>query len=156
VQSGEDFLAACSECHYAANLEVAISKPDGAGADPAKTPAHEAIPTPNQRTIEEVSAFLGASPDRFLKSLLYVAENEVIMAVVRGDHEINEVKLARAIGVGEVFLAGAEDVKKATGAEVGFAGPVGFRGRLVVDRDAAAVIDGITGANRTDYHFKHV
>jgi prolyl-tRNA synthetase len=91
-----------------------------------------------------------------LKSLLYVADTEVVMAVVRGDHEINEVKLARALGVGEVFMAGAEDVKKATGADVGFAGPVGFSGKLVVDRDAASIIDGITGANRTDYHLKHV
>jgi len=156
VQSGEDFLAACSKCDYAANLEVAVSAPLATVGDADKTPANEAVHTPSQRTIEEVSKFLGASPERFLKSLLYVADGQVIMAVVRGDHEINEVKLARALGVGEVFMAGAEDVKKATGADVGFAGPVGFQGKLVVDRDAASVVDGITGANRTDHHLKHV
>jgi prolyl-tRNA synthetase len=78
------------------------------------------------------------------------------MAVVRGDHEINEVKLAQALGTSEVFMAGAEDVRRATGAEVGFAGPVGFSGRLLVDRDAASVVDGVTGANETDQHFVHV
>ena len=78
------------------------------------------------------------------------------MAVVRGDHEINEIKLARAAGVNEVFLASPEDVKKATGAEVGFAGPVGFGGKIFVDRDAQNVVDGITGANESDYHFEHV
>ena len=69
---------------------------------------------------------------------------------------INEIKLAKALGVGEVFLAGAEVVKEATGAGVGFAGPVGFKGKIIVDRDAQAVAVGITGANETDYHYKNV
>jgi prolyl-tRNA synthetase len=91
-----------------------------------------------------------------LKSLLYVAGEDVVMAVVRGDHEVNEVKLAHALGVGEVFLAGPADVQRATGAPVGFAGPVGFGGRVVVDADAAGVVDGISGANEADQHFAHV
>ncbi|MBK9000970.1 MAG: proline--tRNA ligase [Myxococcales bacterium] len=156
VQSGEDFLGACTKCQYAANLEVASSPAPARAGDPEKIPAPEKVHTPSQRSIEEVSAFLGASPDRFLKSLLYVADKAVIMAVVRGDHEVNEIKLARALGVGEVFLASAEDVQKATGAAVGFAGPVGFAGTLVVDESAASVVDGITGANLTDHHLKHV
>lgn len=156
VQSGEDFLAACTQCQYAANLEVASSPAAARSGDPEKTPPKEPVHTPSQRSIEEVSAFLKASPREFLKSLLYVAEKEVIMAVVRGDHEVNEIKLARALGVGEVFMANAEDVQKATGAAVGFAGPVGFAGRLVVDESAASVVDGITGANQTDHHLIHV
>lgn len=156
VQSGEDFLGACTKCQYAANLEVASSPAPARAGDPEKIPVPEKVHTPSQRSIEEVSAFLGASPDRFLKSLLYVADKAVIMAVVRGDHEVNEIKLARALGVGEVFLASAEDVQKATGAAVGFAGPVGFAGTLVVDESAASVVDGITGANLTDHHLKHV
>jgi prolyl-tRNA synthetase len=156
VQSGEDMIAACSQCQYAANLEVATTPPFPRRGDPAATPDSEKVHTPKQRTIEEVSKFLGAEPERFLKSLLYVADGEIVMAVVRGDHEINEIKLARAVGVNEVFMAGPEDVKKATGANVGFAGPVGFKGRLFVDRDAANIVDGISGANETDYHLKHV
>jgi prolyl-tRNA synthetase len=156
VQSGEDFLGACSKCQYAANLEVATSPAAPRKGDPEKTPATEKVHTPKQRSIEEVSSFLGAAPDQFLKSLLYVADKEVVMVVVRGDHEVNEIKLARALGVGEVFMANAEDVQKATGAAVGFAGPVGFVGKLIVDPAAANVVDGITGANETDHHLKHV
>ncbi len=156
VQSGEDIIAACNQCEYAANLEVATSPAFPQRGDPSKTPAMEKVSTPKQRTIEEVSAFMDAAPDKFLKSLLYIADEKVVMAVVRGDHEVNEIKLAKALGVSEVFLAGPEDVKKATGAAVGFAGPAGFKGRLIVDRDAASVVDAITGANESGFHLKHV
>jgi prolyl-tRNA synthetase len=118
--------------------------------------ACEKVSTPGQRTIDEVSKFLKAPPDRFLKSLLYVASGETILAVVRGDHELNEIKLARALGVSEVRLASTEEVQQATGAPVGFAGPVGFRGKVLVDAFAAAVMDGITGANENDAHLIHV
>jgi len=157
VQSGEDVIAACLQCDYAANLEVATSTPfPPRGPKPEAVPPVEEVSTPDQRTIEDVSAFLDSTPDRFLKSLLFVAGDDVIMAVVRGDHELNEVKLARVLGVNEVFLASAADIEQATGAEVGFAGPVGFRGRLIVDRDAASVVDAVTGANQTGYHLLHV
>jgi prolyl-tRNA synthetase len=156
VQSGEDVIAACLQCPYAANLEVATTPAIPRRGDPEATPPRELVSTPKQRTIEEVSSFLGAGPDRFLKSLLYVANNEVVMAIVRGDHELNEVKLAQALGVSEVFMAGPEDVRRATGAEVGFAGPVGFKGTIVIDRDASSVVDAITGANQTDHHLVHV
>jgi prolyl-tRNA synthetase len=157
VQSGEDVIAACLQCSYAANLEVATTPPmPRRGPPPEELPATEKVATPRRKTIDEVSDFLGASPQSFLKSLLYVAADQVVMAVVRGDHEVNEVKLARALGVPEIFLAGAADVENATGAAVGFAGPVGFTGRVIVDRDAASVSDGITGANETDAHLLHV
>jgi prolyl-tRNA synthetase len=155
VQSGEDFLAACNACDYAANLEVATA-PTPPPAAPETAMALERVSTPGQRSIEEVTSFLHARPEQCLKSLLYVADNQVVMAVVRGDHELNEVKLARVLGVSEVFMAGAADVERATGAAVGFAGPVGYRGRVIVDRDAAQVQDGITGANQGDCHLIHV
>jgi prolyl-tRNA synthetase len=91
-----------------------------------------------------------------LKSLVYRAGPEVVMAIVRGDHDVNEVRLARALGVAEVFLAGAAEVEKATGAKVGFAGPMGFKGKVVVDRAASLVPSGMTGANETDWHVKNV
>jgi prolyl-tRNA synthetase len=155
VQSGEDIIVACESCSYAANLEVATTRPLAASAD-AATPARERVHTPGHGAIEAVAKFLKSSPTRFLKSLLYVAGKEVVMVVVRGDHEVNEVKLARALGAAEVHLAGAQDVERATGAKVGFAGPVGFQGRVLIDRDAALVRDGVTGANETDYHLTHV
>ncbi|MBX3183419.1 MAG: proline--tRNA ligase [Polyangiaceae bacterium] len=155
VQSGEDILAACSACEYAANVEVAetTATPE---RGPAEPPAVERVATPTQRTIEEVSSFLGKAPEDFLKSLVYVAGDQTVLAVVRGDHEVNEIKLARALGVDEVHLAGPEEVRRVTGAEVGFAGPVGFQGRVVVDRDAASVKGGVAGANESGFHLLHV
>src|SRR5260370_925699 len=118
--------------------------------------------TPDQRTIEEVANFLGGEKGQTLKSLLYLAKdgphaNQVVMAVVRGDHELNELRLARALGATEVFLASDEDVERETNAKKGFAGPVGFApARLLVDRDAAAVGAAVAGANKTGYHLKEV
>jgi prolyl-tRNA synthetase len=156
VQSGEDQLVACASCSYAANLEVATSKPLPAEGSADGVPAREKLHTPGVGSIDAVSKFLKLEPKRFLKSLVYLAAGKLTLVVVRGDHEVNEVKLARALGAPEVFLAAAPDVVKATGAKPGFAGPVGFDGRIVIDRDAANVNDGATGANETDHHFLHV
>jgi prolyl-tRNA synthetase len=155
VQSGEDFIAACPKCEFAANLEVASAPPSAPPAT-GELAAREKVHTPGHGSIEAVSSFLKADPKSFLKSLVYLAGKDLVLAVVRGDHDVNEIKLARALGVGEVFLASPEDVKKATGAAVGFAGPVGFNGKVLIDPDAAAIADGISGANETDQHFVHV
>ena len=157
VQSGEDVIAACLHCDYAANLEAAKTPPlPRRGAAPETVPALEKVHTPGHGKIEAVAKFLNQEPANFLKSLLYLAGKELVMVVLRGDHEVNDVKLARALGVDEVHLAGPADVVKATGAKVGYAGPVGFNGRVVVDADAASLTDGVTGANETDHHFLHV
>lgn len=171
VQSGEDVIAVCEGCEYAANLEVATAGAQTSTSTPkaGDVPAREKIATPKKGSIEDVSAFLDRPPAHFLKSLVYVADEggddkrsgagaapTVVLAVVRGDHELNEVKLARALGVAEVRLADADLVKKASGAAVGFAGPVGYGGRIIVDRAAADVPSGVTGANETDYHFLNV
>jgi prolyl-tRNA synthetase len=157
VQSGEDQVAACLQCEYAANLEVATSPPyPRRGPDLSQLLPRERLHTPGHGGIDDVVAFTKLPKTSFLKSLVYVAGEQTVLAVVRGDHEVNEVKLARALGVAEVRLASGDEVRRATGASVGFAGPVGFGGTLVVDRDAASVSDGVTGANETDYHLLHV
>jgi prolyl-tRNA synthetase len=114
------------------------------------------VHTPGHGAIDEVSKLLGVAKAAMLKSLLYVAGKDIVMAVVRGDHEVNEVRLARALGVDEVFLAGEAEVERVTGAKVGFAGPVGFAGRVVVDRAASRVPAGMAGANETDWHLADV
>jgi prolyl-tRNA synthetase len=164
VDSGEDAIVACENCDYAANVEAAEAKPavqPGAGSVPASGKP-EKVPTPSQRTIEEVAAFFKVDKSKTLKSLLYVAKDGpragvVVMAVVRGDHDVNEFALARALKTSEVFLATDENVESETKAKVGFAGPVGFdRARLFVDRDAVAVAGGIAGANDTGFHLTDV
>jgi prolyl-tRNA synthetase len=159
VESGEDAIVACNACDYAANVEVATVRADGASAGRAAKegePALAKVHTPGHGGIDDVAKFLGVSPKDMLKSLLYVAGDSIVMTVVRGDHEVNEVRLARALGVPEAFLAAEADVKRVTGADVGFAGPVGFQGRIVVDRAASLVPSGVTGANETDHHLTGV
>ena len=134
VDSGEDAIVACDKCDYAANVEVATVKTvDEADVSAAAGTETKKVHTPGHGTIEEVSKFLGVAHKQMLKSLLYLADKQVVMAVVRGDHEVNPVRLARTLGVDEVFLATEADVEKATGAKVGFAGPIGYTGRIVVD-----------------------
>ena len=171
TQSGEDAIAVSDGSDYAANLEVA-SAADPRLAPPEREPASpvEKVHTPGHGTIADVARFLKAEPSRFLKSLVYLAARgepsprederlggvETVLVVLRGDHEVNEIKLARALGATEVFLANEKAVEDATGARVGFAGPVGFSGKIIVDRDASLVARGIAGANETDHHLVNV
>jgi prolyl-tRNA synthetase len=157
ADSGEDAIVACDSCDYAANVEIATVKAASDAEATGEAPAERSkVHTPKVSSIEDVSTFLKLPKERFLKSLVYAAGKEIVLAVVRGDHDVNEVRLARALGVDEVFLASDVDVQKATGAAVGFAGPVGFKGKIVVDRAAAAVPNAATGANETDQHFTGV
>ena len=159
AQTGEDWIVACNACDYAANVEVAQA---GSAAPPASRStepgALEKVETPNTRSIDEVVSFFGGETTaaHTLKSLLYVAGEEVCLAVVRGDHEVNELGLARHMGVEEVLLASDAAVKEATGTEIGFVGPIGFAGRIVADPDAVAVPNAIAGASETPYHYKNV
>ncbi|HEY1960095.1 MAG TPA: proline--tRNA ligase [Polyangiaceae bacterium] len=159
VDSGEDAIVACDKCDYAANVEVAeVKVVDPGRRAMATTIRMMKVHTPGQKTIEEVSTFLNVKPSDTFKSLLYVGEGskEVVMALMRGDHALNEVKLARVLGVSSVHLASEADVKAATGAELGFAGPIGFKGKIYIDRAAALVRNGVSGANETDYHLANV
>jgi prolyl-tRNA synthetase len=159
AQNGEDSIVACEKCDYAANVEVAETSEDFAFDDKTTdVPPRKKVPTPGARTIDEVVDFLkgGVRPQTMLKSLVYTAGSDTVMVVVRGDHAVNEIKLARLLGVPEVFLASDADVRKATNAEPGFAGPVGFTGKLLIDRAAANVARAVCGANETDHHYTNV
>jgi prolyl-tRNA synthetase len=161
AQSGEDAIAVCDSSDYAANLEVAAAYDPRLDAAPVAEGAQlpvEKVHTPGHGSIEQVASFLKADRGRFLKSLVYaLKEGGHALAIVRGDHEVNEIKLARALGASEVFLASEADVKRLSGAAVGFAGPVGWGGgRVLVDRDASLVPNGITGANESDHHLINV
>ncbi|MGB5375924.1 MAG: proline--tRNA ligase [Polyangiales bacterium] len=159
AQTGEDWIVACGACDYAANAEVAQAGP---AAPPASGTAEsqplEKVKTPDTRSIDEVVSFFGGGTTaaHTLKSLLYLAGEEICLAVVRGDHEVNELGLARHLGVEEVLLASDAAVKEATGTEIGFVGPVGFAGRIIADPDAVAVPNAIAGAGETPYHYKNV
>ncbi|MEO7096023.1 MAG: proline--tRNA ligase, partial [Polyangiales bacterium] len=160
ADSGEDAIVACDTCDYAANVEAAevgdVHELDRSQVERTLFSCEE-VHTPGKGGIADVAKFLQSEPSQFIKSLLYTTpDSSVIMACIRGDHEVNEVKLAKALGVAEVHLAAEGDVYKATNAKVGYAGPVGFKGRIVIDPAAAAIGNAITGANKTDYHLKGV
>lgn len=156
ADSGEDAIVACDTCDYAANVEIATVKAPVVADEGAIAEERQKVPTPKVGSIEDVAAFLKKPKSAILKSLVYLAGEDIVLAIVRGDHDVNEIRLARFLGVDEVFMATDADVQKATGARVGFAGPVGFKGKIVVDRAAAAVKNAVVGANETDHHFTGV
>lgn len=147
--AGEDRIARCTQCGYTANLEVAVSNPTEA---PAERTEMRKVFTPGTRTIEQVSAFLRIPPSRLMKSLLFVAEGRPVMVLVRGDYEVNEAKLEKALG-GPPQPASPEDVLRLTRANVGFVGPVGLKGvEIIGDLSIQGQTNLTTGANEDDHH----
>ncbi len=159
AETGEDQIVNCTRCDYAANLERAevrsgpAEKPVG---DASKEEPIEEVATPDQRTVEEVTAFLSVSPADLIKTLLFKADGEAVAALVRGDHELNEAKLRRLLGAEQVELADPALIREVTGAPVGFAGPVGLKVRVVADYAIGQMSLAVTGGNRQDLHLRNV
>jgi len=162
ADTGEDAILTCRSCGYTANIEkVEIAAPTPAPAAPQPhNAAPERVETPDQRTIEEVTAFLGVTPDRLVKTLLYMADGEPVAFLVRGDHELNEPKAKAACGAGVLEMADEATVRLVTGAAVGFAGPVGLGAGqnipIFADHALRGLGDLVTGANETGYHVRGV
>lgn len=157
ADSGEDAIVACDTCSYAANVEVAGVRAPVAAASAQPMSALEKLDTPKVKSIAQLCAFLSIEPAKTLKSLVYAAPSGALaLVVLRGDHEANPVAVARGMGVDEAFLADETQVKEATGTYSGFVGPVGFKGKLLVDRAAAALVDGVAGGNEKDVHLRGV
>ncbi|RMF73364.1 MAG: proline--tRNA ligase, partial [Planctomycetota bacterium] len=170
TDAGEDLVALSQNNDYAANLERATAAPLPADDEPPADVVE--VHTPGHGTIEEVCSFLGTQPKQMIKTLIYTAhapgeDGDVlrIVALVRGDHDVNEFKLNKVAGAAldldglQLELADARTIEDLTGAAVGFAGPQGLIDRLdllVVDRDVATMRNAATGANKTDYHVKNI
>ncbi|MBE3593267.1 MAG: proline--tRNA ligase [Thermoanaerobacter sp.] len=155
---GEAVIVYCDNCGYAANEEKAECLINQE-IDEEMLPK-EKVYTPTVRTIEELVNFLDITPDKFVKTLIYKAKDNVIAALVRGDRDLNETKLLNILGIREeeLELADASIVEKVTGAKVGFAGPIGLKGEvmIIVDNEIPEMRNFIVGANETDYHIKNV
>ncbi len=154
--TGESMTAICPGCGYAANDEVAQAVPSTGERDKEEELEMGKVHTPDVGTIEELTGFFGCSPERFGKTIIYVADNEPVAVMLRGDRDVNETKLKNHLGCGSLEMADAETVTKATGADVGFAGPVGLGARIVADPEIMEINNMITGANETDYHYRNV
>lgn len=153
---GEDEIAFCTGCNYAANTEKATSKLEDAEKEEEKE--LNKIATPDVRTIGELVTFFNTSNKKFAKTLIYKADGKVVAVMVRGDRSLNETKVSNALGgIMELEMADAETVLKATSAEIGFAGPIGLQvDTLLVDEEVTRMSNFIVGANDTGYHYENV
>lgn len=147
---GEDTLVLCSDCNYAANMEVAVSSPTRFNR---KSRPLEKVETPDQKTIAEVSAFLKKPPHALMKSLLFICDNEPVMVLIRGDHDVNEAKIQTGLGFA-VRQANPDEVLALCGTEPGFIGPIRLKKeiRIIADDTLKGEHDLTTGANEKDYH----
>ena len=153
---GEDDVVFCTVCDYAANIEKAEATPDIAKAE--ELLEVEKVATPDSRGIDEVSSYLNVSPKKTVKLLMYNIDGKIVGVVVRGDREVNEVKVSNAANAAtDIMMASHEEYKNATGCEVGFGGPVGLKvDLLLVDEEVKNMYNMIVGANETGYHLKNV
>jgi prolyl-tRNA synthetase len=156
--TGEDKIIQCQSCGYAANQERAeAGAPKAKNAPPAPdAPPYQAVATPNKRTIRDVCQFLGVDESTSAKLLVYLADGQPVAALLRGDHELNESKLRRAIGATAIAPADPATIEKATGAPMGFLGPVAIKIPLVIDHAIAAMPTVVVGGNALDVHYKGV
>lgn len=154
ADSGEDAIVSCTACEYAANVEKAEARLfPSEHAEPREL---EKVETPQKRSVEEVTTFLGIPASSLVKTLLCVADGEPVAALVRGDHDLNEIKLKHLLGCEELEMASEEIVERVTSAPVGFAGPVGLKIKIVADLTIQGMKNFVTGGNARDLHFKNV
>lgn len=158
AEIGEDLVVRCSSCDYAANQEAAVSKKSTVSDQKSEAPQTlEEVTTPGKHTVEQVSQFLKVPATKIIKTLLYETDRDPIGVLIRGDHEVNEVKLARATQAVHLRLAAAVTIERLTRAPVGFAGPVGLAGvRLVADPSVMDIRNGVAGANKAEAHVINV
>lgn len=154
AETGEDEIAYCTNCDYAANLEKASSKKLKLDIEPS-LPLEE-ISTPGLKSIEEVANFVGVPTNRTLKAVFYSADDELIFVVIRGDYEVNETKLKKLLKSSELRLATETEVKAAN-LVAGSASPVGIRGlKIIADDSITLGSNFVAGANKADTHLKNV
>lgn len=152
VQSdaGEDTVAHCEKCGYAANVEVAETAPAAIAGDKESKEVF-VIPTPTVKSIDELCVFLNIDESRCAKSRVYIVNNEPVLVLMQGNDEVNETKLEKALGSG-VRPAHKEELSGITGADAGSIGPVGFAGRIVADLRLKDRNNLFSGANKNDFH----
>ncbi|MBQ3060545.1 MAG: proline--tRNA ligase [Desulfovibrio sp.] len=155
ADTGEDTIAFCHECDFAANVERAEVVWQGT-ASAAACPPCEQTATPGAHSVEEVTSLLGVGAERLVKTMLFMVDGKAVAVLVRGDREVNDIKLKNLLKAQDVQLANAATVQALTQAPVGFAGPVGLEVPIYADLELQGSTDYITGANAADAHLLHV
>lgn len=159
ADAGEEAIISCTKCTYAANRERA------GGEEPLKAEISskeqkqiEKVSTPKMKTVEEVSRFLKSDPSKIIKTMLYHADGNIIAVLVKGNHEVNEQKVAAVLNMASITLILPETIEKLTGIPNGFAGPVKLKSniKIIADKEVMKSGDYIAGANEFDSHLIHV
>jgi len=154
---GEDTIAYSTESNYAANIEMA---PVVVAYEKEDKPllALEKVKTENQKTIEQVSSFLNAAADQCIKSLLFKVDEKYVLVLVRGDHEVNDIKVKNLLEADVVELAEAGETASVLGCSVGSLGPIDVKEdiEVIADNGVKSIVNGICGANEEDYHYINV
>ncbi|MFN0116904.1 MAG: proline--tRNA ligase [Elusimicrobiota bacterium] len=154
ADTGEEQIASCSKCGYAANIERAETKP---GIFPEEALKNlEEVHTPNAHKVVDVAKTLGIGAEKIIKTVFMIADSEPVVALVRGDHELNEHKFQRLLGAKLLRSAKDEEYREIAGCDVGFAGPMNLKAKLVADLDVMALFNAVSGAGKKDFHIKNV
>ncbi|MCP4714841.1 MAG: proline--tRNA ligase, partial [Deltaproteobacteria bacterium] len=158
ADTGEDVIVTCTACEYAANTEKAeINAVDAAPIQHDEFKALERVETPEMRSIEEVSGFLNVDASRLIKTMVFTSSDGPVVALVRGDHDINEVKLRNVLACDQLELAEEDVIESITKAPRGFAGPVGLKDvTIIADHGLQGGLNYVTGGNEKDMHIVNV
>ena len=157
AETGEDEIASCTECGYAANVEKAEIRVEDEERSEGEFAEMSTVDTPDARTIDEICDFLDRSPNQVVKTLIYRVDDAAVAVLLRGDHDANEIKIGDALrelelGGAEIDLASEKQIEEITGAPVGFAGPVGLEIPVIADKAVRPMINFVVGANQADAH----
>jgi prolyl-tRNA synthetase len=155
ADTGEDTIVVCKDCEYASNMEKAVVKLVDNGQKHALE-VMEKIETPGKRKVDAVCDFLSIEPTQLVKTLVFKADGNPVAVLVRGDREVEEVKLKNLLGVADVEMADDKEVFDATGVPTGYLGPVGIAIRTVADQEVAAMQNFYVGGNEKNFHLKNV
>ena len=154
ADTGEDTLVICSSCDYAANSEKAVVAAPAADESPMQE--LEKVETPGKRKVNAVCEYMDIKPSELVKTMVYKVDDETVAVLVRGDREVQEVKLKNLLGVADVEMADDKEVFDATGVPTGYLGPVGIKVKLLVDQEVAAMKNFVVGANEKNFHMINV
>jgi prolyl-tRNA synthetase len=155
ADSGEEGIVS-SECGYAANVERAELPAFSAAALSPTSAKPEEVSTPGAVSVEAVAKLLNKPADQFIKALILMADDQPVVVLVRGDHELNEAKLQRVLNVQRVVKANEATYTQVSNSPVGFAGPVGMKAKIIADHSIKTITDGVAGGNKKDIHLTHV
>jgi prolyl-tRNA synthetase len=155
IPTGEDSILICPKCGYAANQEIADFRL--VTPKPAEAPKEMArVDTPEAHTVQQVCDFLKVSPERLVKTLIYMADGKPVAALIRGDRELNEGRFRAFLGAAQLEMATPEEIQQFTGGPVGFSGPVGLKIPVYGDEELRGMVNFVTGANKADTHLVNV